>query len=421
MLIGEAERIIAESEHRELLRGDYYNLFSVLGLRKKEIMHSRFIADLLNPKGHHKQGALFLERFISRVDAEFNPLYNEESRLERSNFLSENLDYWMTADLDDTWVETEYYLGNVNNQDYEGGFVDIVLVHRGKYLIIENKIDAGDQKGQLKRYNKIAKAQNHISFYLSKTGKGPSEASVVDLKEGRDYVVISYADHILPWLEDCQKEVALIPLLRENLRQYILTIKKLTRKLQPEIQKEMDALLLRNAQTVKIICNSYEGARNRFKLEAMKDFDRLLRNGPVAERRVLAVHDVNGADKKLLAEDTIIVKYPNWQLIEAVGVPFVKWHIKGLLYGNGIITLECVDRTGKHLKLQDRENFKILAKEKQDLNESVKGNSVEALLDRTNREPYLLAAVNALLSFITKIEKLEGLIIVGRFNAFLSI
>ena len=37
-----------------------YNIFSVLGIQGKEVLTCRFLADLLNPRGQHGQGAAFL-------------------------------------------------------------------------------------------------------------------------------------------------------------------------------------------------------------------------------------------------------------------------------------------------------------------------------------------------------------------------
>ncbi len=44
------------------LTGADYNVFNVLRLKRDEVrLHSRFIGDLLNPKGKHGRGDVFLE------------------------------------------------------------------------------------------------------------------------------------------------------------------------------------------------------------------------------------------------------------------------------------------------------------------------------------------------------------------------
>ena len=46
--------------------GDQYNFFDVLGIQNREIYHSRFLKDLLCPKGLHGQGDLFLGLFFEK-------------------------------------------------------------------------------------------------------------------------------------------------------------------------------------------------------------------------------------------------------------------------------------------------------------------------------------------------------------------
>lgn len=44
-----------------------YNIFSVLGIQGKEVLTCRFLADLMNPRGQHGQGAIFLRLFLDDV------------------------------------------------------------------------------------------------------------------------------------------------------------------------------------------------------------------------------------------------------------------------------------------------------------------------------------------------------------------
>ena len=44
-----------------------YNIFSVLGIQGKEVLTCRFLADLMNPRGQHGQGAAFLRLFLDEV------------------------------------------------------------------------------------------------------------------------------------------------------------------------------------------------------------------------------------------------------------------------------------------------------------------------------------------------------------------
>ena len=46
-----------------------YNVFSVLNIENREIYHSRFLADLLNPNGLHNQRNLFLKNLNHKIQS----------------------------------------------------------------------------------------------------------------------------------------------------------------------------------------------------------------------------------------------------------------------------------------------------------------------------------------------------------------
>ena len=49
--------------------GDNFNVFRVIELTSDEVrLHSKFLAELLNPKGSHVQGSKFLDLFIQQFD-----------------------------------------------------------------------------------------------------------------------------------------------------------------------------------------------------------------------------------------------------------------------------------------------------------------------------------------------------------------
>lgn len=57
--INRAYEIVKKSSNED------FNIFSILRMETDEVnTHSRFIAELLNPKGIHFQGEVFLELFI---------------------------------------------------------------------------------------------------------------------------------------------------------------------------------------------------------------------------------------------------------------------------------------------------------------------------------------------------------------------
>ena len=62
----ETKRLQKVDEERK--RGEWFNVFNVLGMSTDEVRtHSRFIAELLNPQGSHGCGDEFLKAFIKVI------------------------------------------------------------------------------------------------------------------------------------------------------------------------------------------------------------------------------------------------------------------------------------------------------------------------------------------------------------------
>lgn len=192
------------TKHEELfnLSGENFNIFQILGLSSDELSHSSFIASLLNPYGSHNKGLLFLQLFLDEIGID--------------NFCPINAK-----------VETEKFIGKIDNNYDNGGRIDIVITENNSYkqILIENKIYAGDQEKQLFRYNESN--NNSILIYLTLDGVDASPQSLNGIAEN-DYLKISYRENIIKWLEKCKKESVENPLLRETVTQYINLIKRLT-------------------------------------------------------------------------------------------------------------------------------------------------------------------------------------------------
>lgn len=135
-LLNEVGTISTSYKRVDKATGGGFNIFSVLKIETDEVTtHSRFIAELLNPKGQHNQGDTFLQKFIQQI-------YNEEHPV-----------YLQIDDLSNIKVEIEHYIGTVT--DKEGGRLDIVLFQgKSAKILIENKIYATEQANQLQRYKK---------------------------------------------------------------------------------------------------------------------------------------------------------------------------------------------------------------------------------------------------------------------------
>ena len=127
--------------------------------------------------------------------------------------------------------------------------IDIFITDDKRHISIENKIYAGEGEKQVTRYCKYEPESNLVLFLTL-------EGYEADTKE--KYHPISYQDHILPWLESCQKHCADLPILRETIKQYIITIKGLTGGLtMQEMNENLKQLMLENIEAAHAIYSNY--------------------------------------------------------------------------------------------------------------------------------------------------------------------
>ena len=99
--------------------------------------------------------------------------------------------------------------------------------HPGFGIAIENKIYAVEQEEQLARYASLLEKRhgkrNGLVLYLTLNGKkSETHAGAIP------YVRISYANHILTWLEKCLRETHAIIPINQVLLQYRAVVLKLT-------------------------------------------------------------------------------------------------------------------------------------------------------------------------------------------------
>lgn len=196
---------------KERAKGNLFNVFDVLEKCKRDerYTHSAFIGNLLNENAEHGCGNAFLKAFIETMPISLPDGINTKGG------------------------ETccEYYIGPINDNYTEGGFLDVIVQLKGYAIVVENKVDAKDQPGQVMRYcNYIDKTQhgNGCVLYLTKFGKAPSDNSIGDKKEGVDFVNISYKKHITEWLEKCITIAENKPFVLSILKQYLQLIKEIT-------------------------------------------------------------------------------------------------------------------------------------------------------------------------------------------------
>lgn len=177
-------------------QGEYFNLFDVLHVGHYEVRtHSPMLAELLNPRGLHGQGDVFLLRFLDQL----------------------GITDFVTRDAE---VSTEVSIGEL-------GRLDIVIAERSGSgrIYIENKVQAGLQGRQLERYHEHNPKAALI--FLSLTGEPPEGLDVNSISTLK---LISYRTDIVAWLEACRKEAASVPPVREAITQYLSLVRRLTQQ-----------------------------------------------------------------------------------------------------------------------------------------------------------------------------------------------
>lgn len=223
------QEITAVSQKYELIyqkTGGHFNLFEITNIASDEVTICRVLYELLSPNGSHYQGNLYLQAFITDV-----------LQLE----ISED-------ELDSAKVFREYRIDGQRR-------IDLVIETKNRFIPIEVKIYAGDQKSQCFDYAQTARQSN--VYYLTLFGDQPSEysthSSTGNCVRREEICCISFANDILNWLEHCvsQKETLKITSIREILLQFIDSIRTLTGQM--ENQKEMEIIdtLMKSSENMR--------------------------------------------------------------------------------------------------------------------------------------------------------------------------
>lgn len=237
-------------------KGDFFNIFSILRAETDEVKtHSAFLAELLNPNGSHGQGDLFLKNFLKMIVSD-------------EDLITENAEVYI-----------EYSIGSISEDYKSGGRLDILIrLPKSNYIIlIENKIDAGDQPYQLLRYNKYAKETKckYKLLYLTKDGHNPSETSTGKIEDEPFWECISYSKDIKNWLKNCLENIANASPVVEPIRQYIGLIDKITNQtMETEMSKELTELMLKNIDETLAVLDNKENFEN----EIYKDFEKQMKD-----------------------------------------------------------------------------------------------------------------------------------------------
>ena len=218
--------------HEKYSRKPEYNLFRVLRSESDEVrLHSRFLCDLLNPKGSHNHHNAFLKLFLEHF--------------------KESLQLDLTQEV---MVDNEY-----KNID--------ILIRNGKTaIVIENKIYASDQEKQLSNYYSKMKDEGYENIklvYLTLTGYEPSSQSTDELPQivkEQSLILANYEHDIYEWISRCTEIAVRDAPLREACIQYLDIINKITNKIEnQEHMEELKTLLLTDSNLARLpdLFNAY--------------------------------------------------------------------------------------------------------------------------------------------------------------------
>jgi hypothetical protein len=192
--------------HSQRRLASRFNLFKALGVERREVQtHSAFLAELFRPNGAHGQGTLFLDKFLQYCSK--GDELNRFPRIQSTDAAS-----WE--------VECE--------KSVPEGQLDIVVQSpESKFLmVIENKIDAAEQKDQIGRYQgwlsrrREYPRDRRVLIYLTPDGRRANTAS------NEDYFRLSYAEDVVEWLRLALPNVE-APRVRDAVIQYLDLIESL--------------------------------------------------------------------------------------------------------------------------------------------------------------------------------------------------
>lgn len=197
-----------------------YNIFKVLHFEEKENIHSTMIAAIASHDSNSRNA--FFNMLKEKAFGE-----KIEELIKTIDFNSNEKGHWIKNEVR-LWESVERSTGKVS---VNRGRADIWIgTNNGKKdseqyrLIIENKINAGNQDHQLRRYYRYLTDKNkrrefaglfflcpifndHFKQQADESAKKYNKESKVDSEERPDtkFAIITYKDDIIPWLEKIKK------------------------------------------------------------------------------------------------------------------------------------------------------------------------------------------------------------------------
>jgi hypothetical protein len=171
------------------LQATRFNVFDLIDPDENKL--SDIIADLLDPKGGHGQGDLFLRLFLEHPDLAFDSNVKKNTK--------------------NATIQREAPTHGIPKYRRR---IDI-LINAGVLIAIENKVDASEQEDQVKDYLEhlyycTRGCPRQLKFiYLTRDRRPPKSLSPLILRmqqQNRSLAIWSYDAELRKWLETCREK-----------------------------------------------------------------------------------------------------------------------------------------------------------------------------------------------------------------------
>jgi len=231
--VAQLEAFVADPNLKELEQFlSAFNIFSVLSITKKEIMHSNFLAWLFDPNESHALGDTFLVTFLKDI------LSGSDSNL---NALD---------------IHVKYFGDSEVRREYQN--TDLLIVNDTLRIVvcIENKIQSRESIGQLQSYRRMVEDEypnyERVFVYLTLEGDEPSD---------KTYIPVSYSQ-IISTLGTVfnKKKSALNSRVASAIEQYMDALERIMPE--SEIQQLCEALYRKHKEAINLIKESISDHRD---------------------------------------------------------------------------------------------------------------------------------------------------------------
>ena len=213
-------------EFKQLNR--YYrkkSFFNILGISRKEIIHSSFLHWLFSANESHELGDFALRRLLELIVLVKNKLQNQNEQLQ------------FPEDIEDTIICGGYILDGIQCErervTAQGDRLDLFLScdfhsaqnHKRLNVILENKVKTKEGKEQTKRYYHYGRGLDGETVYLflSPLSNSDYEALTCPVCDCKRFIGLNYQYLVDYLLEPCLSECA-VPDAKVFIEEYLRTL-----------------------------------------------------------------------------------------------------------------------------------------------------------------------------------------------------